>query len=133
MPVVVDYPLATVPSILGRRLSRAASAWTFLAAVVSYTVKDGIEKGEFGVTNGAGDGYSTALRIGLAVGSGAHLFIIGLKLIGVDGGGLLLPGRGLWEVYPMALAHSSIVPHYASGNHICFEDVAERCCRRCIS
>lgn len=114
MPVVVDYPLATVPSILGRRLSRAASAWTFLAAIVSYTVKDGFEKGELGDINGANDGYSTVLRTGLAVGSAAHLFIIGLKLIGVDGGGLLLPGRGLWEVYPMALA----VPFTAASSLI---------------
>lgn len=116
MPIAADFPLATVPSILGRRLSRAASAWTFLAAVVSYAIKDGIEKGEIGGINGAGDDYFKVLRAGLAIGSGAHLFIIALKLIGIDGGGLLLPGRGLWEVYPMALA----VPFAAASSLIMY-------------
>lgn len=114
MPIAADFPLATVPSILGRRLSRAASAWTFLAGVVSYAIKDGIEKGEFGGINGNNGGYFTILRTGLAVGSAAHLFIIALKLIGIDGGGFLLPGRGLWEVYPMALA----VPFTAASSLI---------------
>ena len=44
------------------------------------------------------------MRRGLGIGSALHLLLVALKLIGVDDGGFLLPGRGLWEVYPAMMA-----------------------------
>ena len=43
-----------------------------------------------------------------------HLGLVLAKIVGVDGGGLLLPGRGLWEVYPAMLA----VPFSAGSSMI---------------
>lgn len=112
LPIVSPYPLATVPTILGKRLSRPASAFTFLSAVCAFCLKESAESGA--------EVYDhtqiSRLRKGLMIGSSLHLLLLVLKLIGVDGGGLLLPGRGLWEVYPAMLAvpfatASSLIVH----------------------
>ena len=102
-PVVSPYPLATIPTILGKRLSRPASAFTFLGSVIAYSLKErSIDDDERSVRK--------LLRRGIGLGSAAHLALIFLKIIGVDGGGLIFKGRGLWEVYPAMIA----VPFAAS-------------------
>lgn len=101
-PLVVGYPLATIPTILGKRLSRAASAFTFLGAIEMMTMRMLNKKDE-----NANQRHLWTRRTigrGLGIGSALHLALILLKLIGVDDGGLLLPGRGLWTWYPAMMA-----------------------------
>ncbi|CAJ1959713.1 unnamed protein product [Cylindrotheca closterium] len=97
-PIFAPYPLATFPTILGKRLSRPASAFTLLGAALAFCLRQSELKG----TNMSRQ-VSIARKC-LLVGSSLHLLLIALKLIGVDGGGFLLAGNGLWEVYPAMLA-----------------------------
>jgi hypothetical protein len=96
LPQTVSFPTATIPALLGKRLSRAASGFTFLGAVAAYCLKDASEQSHT-TTNAA---TTNTLRRGLFVGAVSHLGLLVAKVIGVDGGGLLLQGRGLWELYP---------------------------------
>lgn len=100
LPLASEYPLVTIPTLLGKSLSRAAGAFTFLGAVVSYCLKDASEKNQLSDSNAT----YILLRRGLGWGSALHLIVIALKFIGIDDGGFLLPGRGLWELYPEMLA-----------------------------
>ena len=137
LPILSPYPLATVPTILGKRLSRPASAFTLLGSCMAYCLKEldyqkersmepvpGTTFGTLGSSLGSAqrdvgnDDISRVLRRGLAVGSGFHLLLIALKLIGVDGGGWILPGRGLWEVYPAMMS----VP-FATGASLAIHSV----------
>eukprot|EP00404_Azadinium_spinosum_P014960 CAMPEP_0180513882 /NCGR_PEP_ID=MMETSP1036_2-20121128/52424_1 /TAXON_ID=632150 /ORGANISM="Azadinium spinosum, Strain 3D9" /LENGTH=320 /DNA_ID=CAMNT_0022525249 /DNA_START=442 /DNA_END=1404 /DNA_ORIENTATION=- len=77
MPNLVKFPLASVPTFLGERLSRAASAWTLLAAVAAYVLKDAMQRGR--VHSGSTFRY---LRRGLIASCGAHLCLVALKMAG---------------------------------------------------
>jgi len=82
-PLIVPYPLATIPSTLGKRLSRAATPFWFLTASQIWQ----------GRVNGL-----------LGLGSLLHVILIVAKILGVDDGGLLVPGNGLWQWYPAMMA-----------------------------
>jgi hypothetical protein len=71
MPVVSTFLLA----FLERSLSRAAAGWIWLAAVVSYILKDEAERGRLKASTFA------TLRRGLAIGSTVQIMIVALKLI----------------------------------------------------
>lgn len=94
------FPLATVPSLLGKRLARAFGAWTWLAAVVMHVLKcaadsdaDGGERG--GSERGeALDSFTSAcLRRGVLAAATAHLAIA-----------LARPALESAVVYPAAMA-----------------------------
>jgi len=124
LPIVSPYPLATIPTILGKRLSRPASAFTLLGTIIAYCLKeqeDDRQQQHPLNENIANEGDRTAiisqssrrnslgsiqetLRMGLLQGSGAHLALVFLKLIGIDGGGWIFPGNGLQEVYPAMIS-----------------------------
>mmetsp|Transcript_14720 Transcript_14720/g.22822 ORF Transcript_14720/g.22822 Transcript_14720/m.22822 type:complete len:420 (+) Transcript_14720:115-1374(+) len=98
LPLFASYPLATVPSILGKRLSRPASAFSFIAAVLCYC----LSRADF--KKHVDSSIFRPIKYSMTVGCALHLGLILAKIAGVDGGGLLFPGRGLWEVYPAMLA-----------------------------
>eukprot|EP00977_Amphora_coffeiformis_P007650 scaffold1690_cov182-Amphora_coffeaeformis.AAC.7 len=93
LPLVAPYPLATLPSLLGKRLCRPAAGFYALATAVAFVLKKASEQGrlhEF-----------TSLRRGLWVGSTAHVTLVLLKVAGIDGGGWWFPGEvGLAQNYP---------------------------------
>jgi hypothetical protein len=101
LPQMVGFPTATIPALLGKRLSRAVSGFTFLGAVATYCLKDASERSSSSDTNtNITTAANNTLRRGLFVGAVGHLGLLLAKVIGVDGGGILLPGKGLWELYP---------------------------------
>ena len=94
MPQLVAFPTATIPTLLGKRLSRAASGFTFLGAIAVYCIAAQPED------ETDADNNNKVLLRGLGFGALMHVGLVVAKLVGLDGGGLLLPGRGLWQDYP---------------------------------
>ena len=87
------FPLATVPSLLGKRAARSYGAWTLLAAVMLQVLKDAEEDAEAD-GGGLAPGGLRSLRRGLLAMSVVHL-------------ALLVIARPLLEtvvVYPAAMA-----------------------------
>ena len=118
LPQLVGFPTATIPTPLGKRFSRAASGFTFLGSVVTFSLMKGHQQGKQN---------NIVLRVGLGIGSILHIGLVIAKLIGLDGGGLLLPGRGLWQDYPSLVkastsATSLMMITYAVLGLACFEN-----------
>ena len=107
LPQLVRFPTATIPALLGKRLSRAASGFTFLGAVGTYCLfrqqqEEEEGQGSSSINNtyrNGNDGFGV-LRRGIGLGAMLHISLVWAKIIGLDGGGFLLPGRGLWQDYP---------------------------------
>lgn len=75
MAIFAPFPLATVPSFLGRRLSRAYGGWLLLAAAMSYALKDAAERGRLSAST-----FRTLNR-GLAASSAFHLAVTVAKFV----------------------------------------------------
>lgn len=111
LPLVAPYPLATLPSLLGKRLCRPAACFYALATTAAFVLQRAShDQGRLHVF--------TALRRGLWMGSTAHVTITGLIVAGIDGGGWWLPGPGLARNYPAlcqvpVAAALSLLPHVA--------------------
>lgn len=124
LPLIAPYPLATVPSILGKRLARPMAGFYALATVASFVLKQAADGDEQQDDNNE-DKLSpsllpslTPLRRGLWIASAAHVVLLVAKVAGVDGGGLWLPGAGLVQNYPAlcavpVAAALSLIPHVA--------------------
>eukprot|EP00415_Alexandrium_ostenfeldii_P004193 UN4193 len=74
-------PLATIPAVFGKHLAGAASAWTFLAAMAAYVLKDATQRRR--IHSGTTFRY---LRHGFIAASGAHLVLVALEICVLGGG-----------------------------------------------
>ena len=123
LPLVATYPLATLPSILGKRLCRPVAAFYALATVVSFVLKqsadnDDDDDDKDGDRSTVSSSFLAPARRGLWIASAAHVALLAAKVAGVDGGGLWLPGPGLSQNYPAlcrfpVAATLSLLPHVA--------------------
>jgi len=48
LAIFAPFPLATIPSLLGKRMARAFGAWTLVAAVMLYELKGAAQEGRLG-------------------------------------------------------------------------------------
>jgi len=111
MPLFVSFPRAAIPAILGKRLSRSFVGFTALAAVMSHCLKRGADRKQLNEVP-----IYQKMRLTLGIGSALHFILVMGKALGVDGGGLLLPGDGLWINYPAMTA----VPYTALVSMLVF-------------
>jgi hypothetical protein len=100
LPLLSAYPMATIPSILGKRLSRPASAFYLLATTMLLDLSKFSRRAEEQVVY-----LNTYQRLarGLQIGFGLHVLLVAMKLVGLDDGGFVIAGRGLWKWYPAML------------------------------
>eukprot|EP00980_Cylindrotheca_fusiformis_P020352 scaffold7356_cov73-Cylindrotheca_fusiformis.AAC.1 len=124
LPQLVGFPTATIPTILGKRFSRTASGMTFLSAILVYCIRESYNNHNAGSSDNNDANAIQTLRQGLTVGALGHLFLIIAKFVGLDGGGLLINGNGLWEYYPSMVnaarsATCLMIVTYTTLAHVC--------------
>merc|ERR1719446_1706775 len=73
MAIFAPFPLATVPSLLGKRMARAFGAWLLLATVILYELKVTAKDARLG--SGCGQCLTCFLKTGVLVFSASHLVI----------------------------------------------------------
>ena len=102
--LAAPFPLATVPSLLGKRCARAFGAWTLLAAVALQTLKAMVSR--LANANSPGSATEVGAAGGGSVSSAVGVLRLGLRAMSVAHLGIML-ARPLVEtvsVYPAAMA-----------------------------
>mmetsp|Transcript_106904 Transcript_106904/g.310310 ORF Transcript_106904/g.310310 Transcript_106904/m.310310 type:complete len:262 (+) Transcript_106904:795-1580(+) len=116
LPMYTSFPLATVPSMLGKNFGRAYAAWTLLGTAACWSLTDAAREGKKRMD----DPVFKALGGGIVAWSALHLACTGLKLV-LEWGELArwYPAtfaKPLWSLASLALFSGALIPVPSLGS-----------------